>query len=104
MYEYLIILFGLINAPATFQDLINDTLRELLDEGVVVYLDDILIYAGTTLKEHQDSVRDVLRRLDKRHLKLHPEKCEFHEKEVAYLGHIIGQGQVRMDPEKTRSV
>ena len=96
--------FGLTNAPATFQDLINDTLRELLDEGVVAYLDDILIYAGTTLKEHQTSVRDVLRRLDKRHLKLHPEKCEFHEKEVAYLGHIIEQGQVRMDPEKTRSV
>ena len=46
----------------------------------------------------------MLRRLDKRHLKLHPEKCEFHEKEVAYLGHIVGQGQVRMDPEKTRSV
>ena len=44
--------FGLTNAPATFQDLINDTLRELLDEGIVVYLDDILIYAGTTLKEY----------------------------------------------------
>ena len=44
--------FGLTNAPATFQDLINDTLKELLDEGVVAYLDDILIYAGTTLKEH----------------------------------------------------
>ena len=96
--------FGLTNAPATFQDLINDTLRELLDEGVVVYLDDILIYAGTTPEKHQGSVRDVLRRLDKRHLKLHPEKCEFHKKEVAYLGHIIRQGQVRMDPEKTRSV
>ena len=56
LYEYLIMPFGLTNAPATFQDLINDTLRELLDERVVVYLDDILIYARTTLKEYQDSV------------------------------------------------
>ena len=49
LYEYLVMPFGLTNAPATFQVLINDTLRELLDEGVLAYLDDILIYGGITL-------------------------------------------------------
>ena len=48
LYEYLVMLFGLTNTPATFQDLINNTLKELLNERVVAYLDDILIYAGAT--------------------------------------------------------
>ena len=49
LYKYLVIPFGLTNAPVTFQALINDTLRELLNEGVLAYLDNILIYRGTTL-------------------------------------------------------
>ena len=53
-------LFGLTNAPATFQDLINDILRELLNEEVVAYLDDILIYAGVTREEYQQIIQDIL--------------------------------------------
>ena len=52
LYKYLIMPFRLTNAPVTFQVLINDTLRELLNEGVLAYLNDILIYGGTTLQQH----------------------------------------------------
>ena len=65
-YEYTIMPFGLTNAPATFQALINDTLREYLDDFVVAYLDDILIYTKGTLAEHQKQVWKVLRKLQEK--------------------------------------
>jgi len=62
-YEYTVMPFGLTNAPATFQALINDILREYLDDFVIAYLDDIMIYTNGTLEEHQDHVRKVLHKL-----------------------------------------
>ena len=69
-YEYTVMPFGLTNAPATFQALINDTLREHLDDFIVVYLDDILIYTKGTLAEHQEQVRKVLRKLQEKGMRL----------------------------------
>ena len=70
--------FRLINAPVTFQVLINDTLYELLNEGVLAYLDNILIYGEMTLWQHQHLIKNILWKLDKRQLRLHPRKYEFH--------------------------
>src|SRR5205814_3307007 len=69
-FEYSVMPFGLTNAPATFQALINDTLREYLDDFVVAYLDDILIYTKGTLAEHQKQVRKVLRKLQEKGMRL----------------------------------
>src|SRR2546421_11709991 len=80
-YEYTVMSFGLTNAPATFQALINDTLREYLDDFVVTYLDHILIYTKGTLAEHQEQVQKVLRKLQEKGMRLKRQKCEFHKKE-----------------------
>jgi hypothetical protein len=63
------------NAPATFQDMMNHILKDLLDQGVVVYIDDILIYAKTE-EEHDYLVNEVLKRLSENDLVISPEKCE----------------------------
>jgi hypothetical protein len=77
--------FKLTNAPATFQALINNVLREYLDIFVVAYLDDIPVYSETE-EEHVRQVNQALRALDKYHLRPKPQKCKFHRKEVAFLG------------------
>ena len=104
LYEYTVMPFGLTNAPATFQAMINDTLRDILDEYAIAYLDDVLVYTSGTLDEHKEHVKQVLRRLFSRNLKLNPKKCEFHRKRVKYLGHLIGREGIQMDPEKVRAI
>ncbi|KAK3520041.1 hypothetical protein QTP70_011913 [Hemibagrus guttatus] len=102
-YEYLVMPFGLTNAPAVFQALINDILRDMLDQFVFVYLDDILIFSSS-LQEHVIHVSKVLRRLLDNHLYVKPEKCEFHVTQVQFLGFIIKPGQIKMDPQKVQAV
>jgi hypothetical protein len=93
-------LFGLTNSPATFQALMNSIFSDLIAEGkVVVYLDDILIFSED-LEDHRTVVREVLKRLSAYDLYLRPEKCEFEREEIEYLGIIIGNGEVKMDPAK----
>jgi len=82
-YEYLVMPFGLTNAPASFQSMINDVLREYLDEFVVVYLDDILIYSET-LEKHKEHMHKILKKLQDANLLVEPEKCQFHAQEVDY--------------------
>ena len=103
-YEYTVMPFGLTNAPATFQALINDTLREHLDDFVVVYLDDILIYTKGTLAEHQKQVRKVLRKLQEKGMRLKRQKCEFHRKELEFLGIIVSGHEFKMDPTKIKAI
>jgi Reverse transcriptase (RNA-dependent DNA polymerase). len=103
-YESLVMPFGLTNAPATCQELVNDTLKRLLDKKVIAYLDDILIYTTGTLDEHIQDVREVFDKLQERNLRVAPEKCEFHKKEVKFLGFIVGVNGIKIDPDKTRSV
>ncbi|KAG1572660.1 hypothetical protein G6F48_013408 [Rhizopus delemar] len=88
LFEYTVMPFGLTNAPASFQGLINDTLREFLDLFVVVYLDDILIYSEN-LTDHYNHVNLVLEKLRGAGLYAKAEKCEFDVTEVEFLGFKI---------------
>lgn len=104
LYEPLVMFFGLTNSPATFQTMMNEILKEEVDSGhVLVYLDDILIFHHDR-SEHRRITRRVLEILRQHHLCLKLEKCEFEKRETEYLGVLISEGQVRMDPVKTQGV
>jgi hypothetical protein len=104
LFEPLVMFFGLTNSPATFQALMNAIFSDLIAAGkVAVYLDDILIFT-VTLEEHRRVVHEVLDRLKRHDLYLRPEKCEFERQEVEYLGLVIQEGEVRMDPAKVEAV
>ncbi len=102
-YQFKVLNFGLTNAPATFQAAMNNMLRPYLNKFVVVYIDDILIYSKTPAEHmlHLKQVLDLLRE-HKYHIKL--SKCEFEQKEVKFLGHIVGEHGIRVDPIKTAIV
>ena len=102
-FEYLVMPFGLCNAPATFQSYINSSLQEYLDQFTTAYLDDVLIYSETK-EEHEKQVLKVLRRLRERGLQLDIDKCEFFVSEVKYLGMYVGINGIRMDPEKVEAI
>jgi len=87
--------FGLVNAPATFQRMMNKILREFLDQGVVVYLDDILIYSKMHA-DHVALVKKVLSQLMEHELAVSINKLEFHVKAVAFLGYIVATDGVTM--------
>jgi hypothetical protein len=98
-YEFLVMPFGLSNAPATFQALMNDVLRPYLRKFVLVFFDDILIYS-TLWAEHLRHLSIVLNALRAHSLHLKRSKCSFGTTVVAYLGHVISEGGVAMDAEK----
>ena len=102
-FEYLVMPFGLTNAPAVFQNLVNDILRDMINNFAVVFLDDILVYSSS-LEEHIIHVRSVLQRLLENRLFVKAEKCDFHSSSVEFLGHVIQQGSVRADPRKVKAV
>jgi hypothetical protein len=96
--------FGLTNSPTTFQTMMNEIFIDMILEGVVVvYLDDILIFTKT-LDEHQEVTKRVLGRLAEHELFLQPEKCEFEKTRIKYLGLIISENHVEMDPVKVAGV
>lgn len=104
LFEPLVMFFGLTNSPATFQTMMNDLFKDLIDEGVViVYIDDILIFTED-MTLHREVVRKVLDILKQNKLYLKAEKCEFEKTKVEYLGLIISQGQIEMDPVKIEGV
>jgi transposase InsO family protein len=102
-FEYLVMPFGLANAPATFQAYINRALGGLVDDFCVVYLDDILIYSENPA-EHMRHVRMVLERLRKFSLYANPQKCTFAAKEVEFLGFLVSEAGVRMDPSRVSAI
>lgn len=102
-FEYRVLPFGLVNAPAVFQTLINDVLRDMLNIFVFVYLDDILIFSPS-LEVHVQQVRLVLQRLLENRLFVKAEKCTFHAPSVTFLGSVIFANGVSMDPAKVRAV
>jgi len=104
LFELLVMFFGMTVSPATFQTMMNDIFRNLIAEGiVVVYLDDILIFTKTK-KEHEQAVQWVLQVLKENKLFLHPEKCEFFKQRIEYLGLVISENEVSMDPVKVAGV
>ena len=107
LYEFLVMPFGLKNAPAVFQRLMQRVFDGLNPEGgkqfLAVYLDDILVFS-TTLEEHLAHLRKVIDRLQSANLKLKPSKCRFMKKEVEYLGHIVTAEGLRPNPRVTEAV
>ncbi|KAJ1575568.1 hypothetical protein NDA15_006290 [Ustilago hordei] len=103
LYEYLVMPFGLANAPAHFQSFINDIFRDIIGIYVVVYLDDFLIFSDTE-EAHVKHVTEVLTHLRSNRLFAKLSKCEFHTKTVEFLGYIIKPTGIEMDPEKVHTV
>ena len=103
-FEYLVMPFGLCNAPATFQAYINDALREYLDDFCIAYMDDVLVYTNGTLSEHVQHVRTVLEKLKERGLYVKLEKCEFHTQKTRFLGFIISPEGITMDPDRISTI
>ena len=102
-FEYTVMSFGLCSAPATFQAFVNDVLRDYLDQFLVVYLDDVLIFSQSR-SQHEEHVRLVLQKLQDARLSLKLEKCEFSVSTVSFLGFIIGTNGISMDPEKIKAI
>ncbi|WVZ84376.1 hypothetical protein U9M48_031414 [Paspalum notatum var. saurae] len=103
LYEYIVMSFGLINAPAYFMNLMNKVFMEYLDKFVVVFIDDILIYSKTE-EEHEEHLRLVLQKLREYKLYAKLNKCEFWLDQVPFLGHIVSKGGIMVDPGKISSV
>lgn len=102
-FEFTRMPFGLKNAPATFQRLMNFILRDYINKICLVYLDDIIIL-GTSLQEHCENIRKIFARLKQHNLKIQLDKSEFMRKEVAYLGHIVSKDGVKPNPAKIEAV
>ena len=103
LWQFRVMPFGLCNAVATFQRLMEEVLSPLRGEGVLVYVDDILVF-GESLQQTKERVREVLKLFEKSHLIVKTEKCRWFEPEIKFLGHIIGELGVSKDPEKVKAV
>ena len=102
-YEFLVMAFGLTNAPAAFMDLMNRVFRPYVDQFFVVFIDDILVYSKDR-EIHDTHLRVVLETLRKEHLYAKLSKCEFWMNEVSFLGHIVSKEGIRVDPKKIEVV
>ena len=102
-FEFLVMPFGVTNAPAAFTDLMNRIFKTYLDEFVVVFIDDILIYSKDRL-EHEHHLRTVLQILRERKLFAKLKKCEFWLDEVVFLGHVINKEGILVDPQKIEAI
>eukprot|EP01135_Chromosphaera_perkinsii_P007434 Nk52_evm1s845 gene=Nk52_evmTU1s845 len=102
-FEYLVAGFGLCNLPSTFMTLMNNILHDFLDDFVLCYLDDILIYSRSE-EEHLVHLEKVLTRLRANSIYLGIEKCEFFKDRVEYVGHIVSSSGIEMDPKKVSAI
>jgi hypothetical protein len=99
LYEFNVMPFGLKNAPPTFQRLMNKILREYLDEFVIVYIDDLLIYSKT-FEEHIEHLRKIFDKLREANLMIKLKKCKFCMPNIEFLGHVVGRDGLQPDPTK----
>src|SRR5262249_34145160 len=102
-YEFLVLPFGLTNAPAAFIDLMNRIFRPYLDKFVVVFIDDILVYFRSQ-EEHEEYLAVVLQILRDNQLYAKLSKCEFWLDRVGFLGHIVSKEGIQVDPQKVEAV
>jgi hypothetical protein len=103
LYEFTVMSFGLTNALAYFMNLMNKVFMEYLDRFVVVFIDDILIYSKSD-SDHEEHLRLVLQKLRDNQLYAKYSKCEFWIDEVPFLGHIISNGGISVDPAKVKEI
>jgi hypothetical protein len=102
-YEFVVVPFGLTNAPATFMCLMNNVLSKFLDKFVLVFINDILIYSKNR-EEHEEHLRLVLQVLREHQLYAKFSKCDFFQKQIHYLGHVLSKEGVAVDPHKIMSI
>ena len=102
-YEFLVMPFGLTNAPAAFMDLMNRVFQSYVDQFVVVFIDDILVYSKDR-ESHDTHLQVVLETLRKEQLYAKLSKCEFWKNDVSFLGHIVSKEGIRVDPKKIEVV
>ena len=102
-YEFLVMPFGLTNAPIEFMNLMNRVFHPYLDQFVVVFIDDILVYSKDA-QEHEHHLRIVFQTLRENQLFAKLSKCDFWLKEVSFLGHIVSVEGIRVDPVKIEVV
>jgi len=102
-FEFLVLPFGLTNAPATFMQLMHDIFRPLLDRSVLVFIDDILVYSNN-IEDHRQHVREVLELLRKNQLYAKASKCELFKSRVEFLGHVIDDSGLHMMEDKVEAI
>ena len=102
-YVFLVMLFGLTNAPAVFMDLMNRVFRPYLDRFVIVFIDDILVHSRSEL-EHERHLSWVLQTLRQHQLYAKFSKCEFWLSRVGFLGHVVSADGIYVDPQKVEAL
>ena len=103
LYEFTVMPFGLCNAPATFQRLMETVLSGLAREKCFIYLDDVLV-VGITFEEHANNLREVLTPIREAGLRLKPSKCHLAKSKVTYLGYVVSKEGVTVDPDKVAAI
>ena len=104
LFELTVMFFGLTNSPATFQVMMNELLRDLINTGkVAVFIDDVIV--GTEMEEgHDELVAEVIKRLEENDLYMKPKKCKWKVREVDFLGVVIGPERIKIEKEKVKGV
>ena len=103
LYHFNVMPFGLCNAPATFERLMEIVLRGLTWKTCLVYLDDVLVM-GKTFDEHLENLKAVFSRIQNAHLKLNPKKCSLFQQQVEFLGHVVSSEGIHTDERKIESI
>ena len=103
LWHWRVMPFGLSNAPATFERLMDSVLAGMHWRSLLVYLDDVIVF-GRTFDEELQRLEDVFRRMRSANLKLNPKKCSLFRSEVKFLGHIVSRAGIKTDPMKTAAV
>jgi len=103
-FEPMVMFFGMTNSPATFQAMMNEILRDMINKGkVVAFVDDVLV--GMEIKEgHDEIVEEMLKQLEENDLYVKPEKCVWKVRKIGFLGVIIGPNGIEMEKEKVDGV
>jgi hypothetical protein len=96
-------LFGMANTPVSFPNIINKIFKDMIDLGIVTYIDDILINSQTK-EEYEKLITEVLSRLQKWDLATSIDKCEFHKSEIEFLGYMISNTDINIAQNKVQTL